>query len=187
MGKAFAAVLNELHDPPIVLVDHNAPVPGQLSTKPLALDSPGDGTEWSSFSALGTSTIAPAAAAGATGGQAYKFTVGDSEINARLGLPTFVAGHRYRIGFYIEASLTEGGLLGLRFESNTTGGAILFGIGWSTALSLPIEPGRFYIEFTCPTLPDYTYRAPRIFIGGTGSTLLLGETTIQDLTAIGAA
>ena len=184
-GQAIGAVLNGFFPTAVSLANHNAAIAGRLQTKPLALDTPASGTEYSSLSSLGTSTIAAAANANFAGGYGYLFTRGDTDINARMKTMTLVAGHRIRLGMSIETS-SGSGTWGMRLESNTTGQKILLGLGYTTNVSRTISNGRFYVEFVVPTLPDYTYRL-RLNITGAGTTVHIGEVTVDDLTAMGAA
>jgi lysophospholipase L1-like esterase len=184
-GQTIAAALNTLLPAGSLLIDHNAAMTGSLQTKPLALGSPVNGTDYSSLSALGTSTIASAAVTGMTGGNGYVFTRGDTDINARMALWTLIAGHRYRLGFAIKADVTSGSW-GMRLESNTTGNAKLWGLGYTTNIGTSQPLGRFFSEFTAPaSLPDFVYRL-RMNIAGAGTVLSIGEVTMFDLTALGA-
>jgi hypothetical protein len=187
MGYAIATTLNDFlgASQASPLVGHNSAINGQLQSKPLALASPTSGVEYYTLSGLGTSTIAVAANSAFLGGQGYLFTRGDTNIDAVMVNAALVAGHRMRIGMSLAAAV--GSSWGMRLESNTTGGKVLWGMGYPTEIGLAQPAGRFYSEFTVPTLPDYVYRAPRISVSGSGTTVHIGEVTIQDLTAMGLA
>jgi hypothetical protein len=167
------------------LLQHNTAVTGSLQTKPLALGVPVNGVDFASLAGLGTSTIASAADAAFAGGSAYVFTRNDTDIVGGTMKPsmTFVPGHRMRIGMAIKA-VVSGGSWGLRLESNTTGLKVLWGMGYPSTLGFAQAFGRFYSEFTVPTLPDYNYRL-RVTVVGAGTVLSLGELTVLDLTAMG--
>lgn len=186
-GETIAATLNPLWASAVPLADHNLALTAAPYTNPLCLDEVTDETDYKALSALGTSTIDKAANAAFVGGYGYKMTRGDTDIMVYLSTAkTLVAGHRYRFGFAWQGTAGSGSY-GMRTESNTTGGAQLIGMGYGQPFTTNSGPGRWYIEFTCPTLPDYSYRMPRIGVSGAGAILELGECTFQDLTAMGAA
>jgi lysophospholipase L1-like esterase len=187
-GYTIAAALAHVFPDsrPSSLVDHNATFTGSLQTKPLALGSPGN-ADYGLLAGIGTGTFGPAANSNFRGGFGYKLTRGDTDMNAVLTNPmTLAAGHRMRVGMALEAVPAGSGTWGFRLESSTTGVKIPFALGYGTAFSLGQEAGRFYTDFTVPTLPDYDYRL-RINVTGNGSTLHLGEVTMFDLTAMGLA
>jgi hypothetical protein len=189
MGYAIAASLALIYPDPQpgnALVGHNAAVTGQLQTKPLALGSPTDGVDYGNLSGIGTGTVGPSANSNFLGGQGYLFSRGDTDLNSRLATMVFVEGHRMRIGLSLEAVVTPSGTWGIRLESDTTGTKIIWALGYSTANTLAQSAGRFFAEFTVPTLPDYTYRLRISVTGASGTSLHLGEVTMQDLTAMGA-
>jgi len=183
MGQTIATVLNGFHATPVPLVEHNAAITGQLQSNPLAQAALTSGTDFGTLSGLGTSTIAQASDADFRGGKCYLFTRGDTDINGRLKTATLVPGNRMRVGMALKAA--AGTSWGMRWESNTTGQKVLLGVGYPTSFSVPQGIARFYVEFTVPTLPDYVYRSPRLYVGGAGAALSLGEITVQDLTAMG--
>lgn len=184
MGVTIANVLSQIFITPQTLVNHNAAMTGSLQGKPLALSSPTLGTEYNSLSALGTSTMTTGAVAGFNGGNGYIFTRGDTNISARMANMTFVAGHRYRIGMALIASVSSGSW-SLRLESNTTGLKMPWGLGYTTAFTISQPICRFFSEFTLPAgLPDYGYRM-RVSVNGSGTVLSLGEVTFEDLTVTG--
>lgn len=160
-------------------------VTGQLQPKPLALGGIVSGTDYAAMSALGTSTITAEPNPYFKGGQGYKFLRGDTSVDARLATLSLTPGHKMRIGFALESLRGASGAWGIRFESATTGGKVLWGLGYPGALSTTQPVGRFYVDFTVPAIPDFTYR-PRISVSGAaGNFLHLGEVTLQNLTLMG--
>lgn len=184
MGEAIATVVNTFFANRVALVDHNAAFAGQLQTKPLGLGAPAAGTDYNFLSAAGTSTVTFPGKAGWAGGGSYLWTRGDTNISGRLANITLVAGRRIRLGMALNAAGAARSW-GMRLESSTTGQKVLFGIGYPTTLTTVLGDSRFFVEFTVPTLPDYSYRL-RVAVEGAGTTLQQGELTIQDLTAMGA-
>jgi lysophospholipase L1-like esterase len=180
-GAAIAAVLNTNFPEVQSLVNHNAVLTNSLQTKPLALGTPTAGVDYATLASIGTGTIAAGAVTGFGGGNAYVFTYGDTFIQARMAAWTLTGGHRYRLGMALSTTSTS---WGWRLESSTTGLKILWGMGYSTALTTAqAGPVRFFSEFTVPaTLPDFTYR---FRLGLNNGVLNLGELTMFDLTAMG--
>lgn len=179
-GNVIAAVVNRIFQDRIPLVATNAVIAGSLQTKPLALGTPVSGTDFGSLSGLGTSTIASAADADFVGGSCYKFTVGDTGINGRMANVTLIAGHKYRFGLALKA--VGAGTWGMRWESNTTGAKILYGMGYGASFNIQQPISRFFAEFVAPaSLPDFGYRLRIAVTGSAGFYLELGEITMIDL------
>ncbi len=185
MGVAIATVLNSYYSTAVPLVEHNAAFTGQLHGHPLGTGMVLN-TDFGFLVGNGTSTATIAANANFKGGQGLKYLRNDTNIDSWLGGNyTIVPGNRIRIGFALEASTAGGGFWGFRFESNTTGNKILFGLGYPGQFSNPQTACKFYIELVVPTIPDFVYRYRVGVTGVAGTYLHLGEITVQDLTVLG--
>ena len=183
VGETIAAVVNAITSGPILLIEHNASMPGQqLFAKPLALGSPVSGTDYSNVGGVGDGSFAPASFTEARGGSGYKAVVGagGTVINGIIGSATLVAGSMYRFGCIVKAALS-GANPRWAVYLETTAGAVICGFGYTTNLVTTIDSSRFFFDFPVPVgLPVYSVRVHVVAIG-IGTEVSVGEVTLVNL------